>query len=270
MSPQDVPNLISFWPFQPVPAGDHTAVDLTAVGPYPYTLQEMNGPLGRGGEGVFGPAALCIERGQWLCIPREGCPALNLAGRQQVSVVAWVQRRTDNLWQYIACVWDEHNEHRQYALFTSGHKQADGRDLTRTDADHQPHGYVSDVGGATPGCKFCFSYATGATRVEPGRWTMIGFSYNGRALCIYTDGRLDANGACNPFSWDKPLHDAGPHTPDFTVGQRNVPSWANYPVGQPENCVGFGGLLGGLAVYDRGLGPEEFAALYRSTLGDKP
>src|SRR5690606_8017708 len=122
-------------------------------------------------------------------------------GRDTVTVVAWIQRRTDNEWQYIAGMWDERGGKRQYALFTSGHKQADWRDLSRTDALHQPHGYVSDVGGATPGCKFCFSYATGRSRVEPGRWTMIGFTYDHRDARVYVDGELDENGNCNPFKW---------------------------------------------------------------------
>ncbi len=264
MTPENVPDLLCFWSFRPGPAGD-----LTAVGPNAYTLQEMNGPIGRAGEGVFGPHSLHIERGQWLRVPRSQCPALDVHGEREVTVVAWVQRRADNQWQFIAGMWDERNAMRQYGLFTSGHMQSDCRDLTRTPAVHQPHGYVSDVGGATPGCKFCFSYATGATFVKPQRWTMLAFTYDHREIRIYTDGRLDANGHCNPFAWDKPLKQSGPDGPDFTVAMRDHPKWPTYPEGDQvhdgDYVEGFGGMLGGLAVFDRALRPEEIADLHRAT-----
>jgi hypothetical protein len=73
-----------------------------------------------------------------------------------VTVIAWIKRRTDVHWQYITGMWNEHDKARQYALFTSGHKQTNALTMERTPADNQAHGYVSDVGGATPGHPFCF------------------------------------------------------------------------------------------------------------------
>ena len=194
------------------------------------------------------------------------CPALNFTGRQPLTMVAWVQRRSDNIFQYIAGMWNETDALRQYALFTSAHRQAHWSDLTRSDASHQPHGYVSECGGATPGCKFCFSYATGPDYIEPGRWTTIGFTYDLQEIRVYTDGVFSSNGECNPFLWDQPLFDPGGAAgSDFTVAQRAVPSWPTYPEGQPTNRVGFDGLLGGLVIYDEALDAAAMRDLHDST-----
>lgn len=276
ISPLDVPDLIAFWDFQP--HGDGS--DLTSRGPYHYTLEEMNGPIRRESDGAFGPSGLDIVRGQWLRIKRKDCPALDIHGQQEVSVVAWIKRRADNHWQYIAGMWDEGDKRfkgkvsgegkgapaRQYALFLNGHKQADYQSLTRTDADKQVHGYVSDSGGATPGKPFSFSYATGETFIEKDTWYMVAYTYDREALRVYVNGELDRNGNYNPFYWNKPIHNGGENGADFTVAQRSVPSWPNYPEGTPGNKVGFGGVLGGLAVYRRALKPEELRKLYESTM----
>lgn len=275
-SPLDIANLITFWNFQR--SGQRS--DLTSEGPYHYTLEEMNGPIHRENDGIFGPSGLEIKRGQWLRIKREDCPALDIHGKEEVTVVAWIKRRADNHWQYIAGMWDEGDKRfkgktrgegegapaRQYALFLNGHQQADYQSLTRTDADNQVHGYVSDSGGATPGKPFSFSYATGQSFIEKDTWYMIAYSYDQQALRVYVNGELARNGNYNPFYWNKPIHDGGKDGADFTVAQRSVPSCPNYPEGEPSNKVGFGGVLGGLAVYRRALQENEIRALYRSTM----
>ena len=279
-SPLDIPDLLTFWDFQRSNEGS----DLTSQGSYQYTLEEMNGPIKREDDGVFGSSGLDITRGQWLRIKREDCPALDIHGKDEVTIVAWIKRRADNHWQYIAGMWDEGAERfmgkvrgkgegapaRQYALFLNGHKQADYKSLTRTDADNQVHGYVSDSGGATAGKPFSFSYATGGTFIEKDTWYMIAYTYDHEALRVYVNGELDRNGNYNPFYWDKPIHDGGEDGSDFTVAQRGVPSWPDYPKGEPGNKVGFGGVLGGLAVYKRALAPEELKDLYASTLQKRP
>lgn len=278
-SPLDIPDLITFWDFQCSSEGS----DLTSRGPYHYILEEMNGPINREDEGVFGASALGITRGQWLRIKREDCPALDIHGKEEVTVIAWIKRWADNHWQYIAGMWDEGDKRfkgktrgegegapaRQYALFLNGHKQADYQSLTRTDADNQVHGYVSDSGGATPGKPFSFSYATGQTLIEKDIWYMIAYTYDYQALRVYVNGELDRNDNYNPFYWSKPIHDGGKNGADFTVAQRSVPSWPDYPEGTPGNKVGFGGVLGGLAVYRRALAPEELKKLYESTIDSK-
>lgn len=263
VSPEEINDIICFWDFQ---ENNDGSVNLTSKGANAYTLTEMNGPVKQVKDGIFGLSALEIERGQWYRIKHENCPALNIKGKQDVTIVAWIKRHADVHWQYIAGMWDEQNSARQYALFTSGHKQSDYTTLTRTDANHQPHGYVSEVGGATPGRPFAFSYGTGKTTLEKDKWYMIAFTYDHEAIRVYTNGKLDENGNFNPFYWDKPIYGAGENGADFTIAQRSVPSWPGYPEGIPGNKVGFGGVLGGLAIYSRALQPDEILNLYESSM----
>ncbi|SMP68909.1 Concanavalin A-like lectin/glucanases superfamily protein [Neorhodopirellula lusitana] len=264
-SPTSIPDLITFWDFQPTDSGDHLSKGAAA-----YVLTEMNGPIQRTNDGIFGPSALQIQRGQWLRIKRDDCPALNRKGKDEVTVVAWIKRQSDNNWQYIAGMWNERDAKRQYALFSCGHKQTDYTTLNRIDAKNQPHGYVSDVGGATPHRPYCFSYATGKTTLNKDNWYMIAYTYDHKAISVYTDGKLDQNGNYNPFYWDKPIFDGGDEGSDFTVAQRALPAWPGYPeVEEPTHHEGFGGIMGGLAVYGRALSATEMQSLYESTLGNK-
>ena len=261
LMPLDIPDLICFWDFQRSSEGY-----LTSKGPYSYTLEEMNGPIRKLDSGIFGPSSLRIKRGQWLRIKREDCPALNIHGKEEVTIIAWIQRISDVEWQYIAGMWNETDSKRQYALFTCGHRQTDYKTLTRIEAKNQTHGYVSDVGGATADKPFCFSYATGKSKIIKNTWYMIGYTYDQNDIKVYVDGNLDENGNYNPFYWDKPIYDGGEDGSDFTVAQRAVPQWPDYPEGESNYKVGFGGILGGLAVYNRALTPAEFKNLYKSTM----
>jgi len=261
LNPENIPGLLCFWDFQ-----GSTQEQLTSKGAYSYTLKEMNGPIARLDSGIWGSSSLKINRGQWLMIKREDCPGLNIYGKDEVTIVAWIQRNAENNWQYIAGMWNERDAKRQYALFTCGHKQTDYTTLTRIDAEDQPHGYVSDVGGATPERPFCFSYATGKTYLQKDTWYMIAFTYDHQSIKVYTNGELDSNGNYNPFIWDKPIFDGGKNGADFTVAQRVLPKWPGYPeVEEPTHQEGFGGILGGLAIFKRALGANEIKQLYEST-----
>lgn len=259
--PDDIPGLLCFWDFQG--AGEER---LLSRGKHAYSLKEMHGEIATEPEGVFGPAALKILPLQWLMIKRKDCPGLEIHGARPVSMVAWIKRRHDGIWQYIAGVWNERDAKRQYALFTCGHMQTDFVTMERSPVRYRAHGYVSDLGGATPGKPYCFSYATGKTVLEKERWHMVAFAYDQKTLRVYVDGKLDANGNSNPFSWDKPIFDGGEAGADFTVAQRPLPQWPGYPDVKPTHHEGFAGLLGGLAVYDRALDENEMADLYQATL----
>lgn len=95
---------------------------------------------------------------------------------------------------------------------------------------------------------------------------MIAFTYDHESIKVYYNGKLDTSQNYNPFPWDKPIYDAGEKGADFTIAQRNLPSWENYPEGQPKNKVDFGGLLGGVALYKRALTEMEMEGLYKATL----
>lgn len=257
-----IQNLLCFWDFQEGANGH-----LQSRGKYAYTLQEKNGAIEQVGGGIFGPSSLQVKKGQWLMIPRSDCPGLNLHGKQSVTIIAWVQRQNDGFWQYIAGMWNERDAKRQYALFTSGHMQSDYTTLQRTPVRFRAHGYVSDVGGATADRPYCFSYGTGKTTLEKNRWYMLAFTFDQEAIRVYCDGVLDENANANPFRWSKPIFDGGRDGSDFTVAQRALPKWPGYPaVEAPTHGEGFGGLLGGLAVFDRSITAEEMMTIYRLTL----
>jgi hypothetical protein len=256
----DLPGLICFWDFQ-----EEAGQSRTARGPHEYALEERLGPIERVEGGAWGGYCAKIGGGQWFCIPRENCPALNIHGEgAQYTILAWIQRKSDRRWQYIAGMWNEIDSQRQYALFVNGHRKTDYRTFTRTPAEYQTHAYLSVEGGATPGNPFCFSYATGATRIEEDRWYFLAATYDQKALRVYVDGELDRLEYYNPFIYPhKPIFDGGPNGADFTVAQRAVPLWKGYPDKPVEKHVGFEGLLDGLAVYRRALTSEEIKRIHR-------
>ena len=265
--PERIRGLVTFWDFQKQKDG---MIDLQSRGAHNYLLKEMNGRIAIAPQGIFGPASLRIVRGQWLMIPRKDCPALDIQGKQHISMVAWIQRIGDNNWQYIAGMWNERDAQRQYALITCAHKQTDQRTLERTNAKNQTHGYVSDVGGATTGKPFCYSYATGQQKIAKDQWYMLAFTYDHKQLRVYVNGVLDYQENYNPFNWDKPIYSGGDKGSDFTVAQRALPLWTGYPqLTEPPHTEGFDGLLGGLAVYRRALTDSEISNLYHATLQPK-
>ena len=263
-TPLNIPDLICFWDFQEITNGGYAA-----KGTHNYLLIPKNGPINREKEGIFGEHSLNIKRGQWLRIKRKECPALNLYDKDQVSIVAWIKRRSEAPWQYIAGMWNERDAKRQYALFTCGTKMTDHTNLERVDARYQTHGYVSEVGGKTKGKSACFSYATGKSKIALDTWVMIAFTFDQHTLKVYFNGKFDQNGNYNPFKWNKPIFDGKENGSDFTVAQRALPKWPGYPdVEEPTHKEGFGGVLGGLAVYKRALNASEIKDLYVATMGN--
>ena len=276
ITPDKIPGLVAFWDFQEAAGSDRVS-----KGAFQYKLEEMNGPIKTADGGVFGLRCADIAWGQWFRIKRADASGLNLHGQSQsLTMVAWVQRESDRVWQYIAGMWSEGDARfkgksqgkgagapaRQYALFINGYWQNDYTTYERSRAENQPMGYVSPYGGATPKHPFAFDYATGGTKLVKNRWYMLTFTYDGKWIRVYVDDELDANGNHNPFRYDGPIFDGGEQGADFTVAQRDHPKWPSYPQGIINNNEGFDGKIGGLAVYNRALSQDEIAALYRSTL----
>lgn len=258
------PGLICFWDFQ-----KSTDKGYVSSGPNAYALKPQNGPIQQVEEGIFG-SSLKIRQGQWLLLPREDCPALNFRGKDEVTIVAWIQRESDANWQYIAGMWNERDAKRQYALFTCAASQTNFETMDRIPAKHQTHGYASDVGGATPGKPFCFSYASGKLKLPKSEWTMIAYTYDHEFLRVYVNGKLDEHPGYNPFPWNKPIFDGGEDGADFTVARQCLPNWPHYPEAEkPMRKQGFGGKLGGLAVYKRALSADELEAIHEATLGNR-
>jgi hypothetical protein len=254
----DVPGLICFWDFQE-PGGQLRR----SRGPYDYRLRERLGEIARVEDGVWGPYSARIKPTQWLSIDRDDCPALMIKGNgAQYTILAWIKRDSERPWQYIAGVWNETESERQYALFINGRRKTDYRTFTRTDANCQAHAYLSVEGGKTPGNLACFSYATGATRLEEDRWYFVAATYDQESLKVYVDGTLDALENYNPFVYpDKPIFDGGDDGVNFTIAQRAIPGWKEYP-DTPFEKEGFSGQIGGLAVYNTALSATQIAAVH--------
>lgn len=239
--PLSVPNLVAFWNFKEKPGQNRVA-----KGPNAYALQEMNGPVEIIPEGVFGTHAAFLKTGQWFKLPRKECEALNIHGKQaQVTVVAWVKRaQKDHIQcEAIAGMWNETDKKRQYCLFLN---------LGIWDSANQVCGHVSGVGGPTAGYKYCMDASIGATPVKYGEWECVAFSYDGKQVKSYLNGKLDVRPERNPYSYEEGLFDGGEDGADFTVG-------AVYRSGEMGNW--FTGAIGGLAVYDRALTDNELSYL---------
>jgi len=259
MHPTDLSNLVAFWDFQ-----EPLGLQCVSRGRCQLALLERPGPVARVDGGVWGTRALQLREGQWLQVPRANCEALDIHGPEAtVSVIAWLQRDSDRPWQYIAGCWDHAKTTglRQYALYTSGRLKTDDRDFVRTEAVHQAHGFVSDVGGPTPGHPACLTYATGATTIEKNCWYTIGFTYDGQRIRVYVNGVLDALPHHNPFRFAGGVFDGGRDGGDFTIAHR--PNRQEEPEAGPV-ATRFTGLLGGVAVYDRALTGTEMAGLHRA------
>lgn len=244
-----IDGLICFWNFAEA-AGE----ERVAQGAHRYRLREMNGPIARAADGPFGPYAAKLAFGQWLRLPRAECPALNIHGpRSQVTVAAWVKRGSSAYTgcEAVAGMWDETRKKRQYCLFLN---------LRIWDSAEQVCGHVSSVGGPTPGYKYCMDAAIGSRPVPRDEWRLIAFTYDGTYAKAYLDGELDEREHYNPYRYEGGLFDGGPDGADFTVG-------AVDRSGEPGNF--FTGLLGGLAMFERALAPEELARLADETLPNR-
>ncbi|MFD0960180.1 LamG domain-containing protein [Paenibacillus chungangensis] len=239
--------LVSFWDFHRA-----NGEEFVAKGPCPYRLKAMNGAPERAEKGVFGDSSLHIRDGQWLSIPRQDCPELNIYGPQaQLTVTAWVNRdRIDSTGcEFIAGIWNETARKRQYGMFLN---------LRIWDSAEQVCGHVSAVGGPTPGYQYCMTSSIGATPVTKGKWHFVAFTYDGNEARSYLDGVLDRREQYNPYHYPDGLFDGGEDGADFTVG-------AVDRSGEIGNF--YNGLLGGLAVFNRALAEDEIMLLHQSSMG---
>ena len=244
----NIPNLICIWDFQ----GDDY---LTAKGPHPYRLHEVNGPISRSAWGSDAPNSLNLEEGQWLRIPRADCPALDLHGHTDVTLSAWIRRakKQSPECEVIAGMWNEWERKRQYAIFVSA-----------IEPNQQLTGHISDVGGGTGGGKICYTGAIGQTVLTYGQWFHVAMTYDHRHITAYVNGKVDDNGPKNPCAFTPPIFNGGSTGSDFTVGSvyRFNPHGAG---GVMDNH--FCGDITGIAVFDRALSAEEISLLAHGEAG---
>ena len=250
LDPVSLAGLLCFWNFQE-PAGQPRV----AQGPYDYALQEHHGPLERVEDEVFGDGAVRLQEGQYLSIPREDCPALDIHGPDaQVSLVIWLRRTVgqNKGCEAVAGMWNEY-QRRQYCLFLN---------LGIWKSSQQVGAHVSSIGGATPGYKYCMDAAIGATPVPFEAWQCVAMSYDGTDAKAWLNGRLDQRGDRNPYRYEGGLYDPGEDGADFTVGAVARPHNVDQ---QQAGVVDIGnqyrGDLAGLAVFNRALTDDEMLGL---------
>jgi hypothetical protein len=241
-SPKTFPGLAAYWHFKT--DGESFATD----GGAPYTLQSQTGPLGiiDDPSAPLGGTALQIKKGQWLNIQRKDCPLLDVHGPNgHLTVVAWIKRHhaQNQGCEFIAGQWNETGGGRQYGLFLN---------ISVWEQEEQICGHLSNVGGPTPGFKYCIDGPVGQTPVPFDTWTMVAMSYDGSNGYAWLDGALDTRPGLNPYNMAGGLFDGGPNGSDFTVG-------AVDRSGEIGNF--FCGAIAGLAVYQRALSPAEIYAL---------
>lgn len=242
--PKDIPGLVSCWRFNR--SGERFVVDQGQ----PYCLQSRSGVLAvvEDPGSPFGAAALLLQEGQWLSIPRHECPELDIHGRHgQLTLIAWVKRgKTERSHcEFIAGQWNETNRGRQYGLFIN---------INVWGTRDRVFGHLSNCGGPTPGYKYCMDGCMGATAVPHDKWVTVAMSYDGQTGYAWFEGVLDAVAGLNPYPMAGGLHDSGVAGSDFTVGAVDRSgSMGNF----------FSGCIAALAVYRRALTPAEMLALSR-------
>ncbi|WP_269526385.1 LamG-like jellyroll fold domain-containing protein [Coraliomargarita parva] len=240
--PSDFPGLVAFWNF--TESGD----SFRACQGEPYILNSQSGTLAAidSDTAPFGGKALHLEEGQWLNCARSECPKLDIHGPSgHLTVLAWIRRarKSNTECEFIAGQWNESNKGRQYGLFLNigVWQQAD-----------QVCGHLSNVGGPTPGFKYCIDGPVGSKPVPRDEWSVVGMSYDGQCGYAWLNGQLDTREGLNPYSMAGGLHNGGPNGSDFTVGA----------VDRHSNIGNFfTGDIAALAVYDRALSPAEIYAL---------
>jgi hypothetical protein len=215
--------------------------------------------------------------GNQLFAPRASVPRLTaIAGPDAVvTMVAWVQLgRAPNVMNggaFVGGVWDESDAWRQYAMFLNG--------IAGCPAKNGLVAHISAEGGPSPGRKYCYSAACGATALEPGVWHCLAHVYDGKAVRALVNGTLDA-----PTSGDTRNPLAYPDPPQFPKGGIFKPppgEGAGFALGanliHPGGGTGaatlgnkFVGLMGGLAVYDTALAAAEVSSACAAALPKRP
>jgi hypothetical protein len=285
---EKMPGLVAFWTF-----GEETGKPRLSRGTSEkLPLKEVGGPIPRTLGGPFSGYAAELNGKQYFSIPYAETGPLNICGPEaQVSMFAVV--RIVNLKQSrtIAGMWTEgqgandDSGTRQYAMLMNMPTYGGPNKLV-------PH--ISSEGGVTrraDGSAFpwCADYAVTAGEVPTERWCTLGFTYDGKYIRAYIDGRFDAlaldppkhrrtdpyftkeghgggSRGMNPYFHGRGIfcYDAAKHAEskpgggsDFTVGARQA-------VGSmlKEATIG---RFGGLAVFDRAITDEEMQALHQAS-----
>jgi hypothetical protein len=284
---KSTPGLVAFWCFGEAPG----APRISAGTANPHPLEEVGGPVARVAVGPFSGYSAHLTGTEFLRIPYADTKDLNISGpRAQVSMFAVVRIEDLAVSRTIAGMWseglgpDDDSGSRQYGLLMNMPLYGGPDKLV-------PH--ISNEGGVTrraDGTAFpwCADYAVSAQPMPTERWCTVGFTYDGKWLSAYIDGRLDryeldpvAHGRTDPyFTAEGPgggsrglnpyyhgrgifAYDPTKHTKTKPMGGSDFIVGARFAHGtlfaEGKSTIG---LFGGLAVFDRALTEEEMRALH--------
>ena len=250
----NMPGLVAFWTFQEEAGQPRRSVATK----HSFPLEEQAGKVARivPEDGApFGKYAAQIHEGQWLLLPREKLGPLNIHGKDaQLSVIAWVKREKKTITQErceaIAGVWDEPRNNRQYCLFLNIRVN---KNHPKERIQDKVSGHVSDVGGPTPGFRWCYDVAQSKTSVPDNEWVCVGFTYDGNEIRAYYNGICEEHEGYNPYKFSKGIYDGGEKGSGFKVGVTDEL--------HGKKCNWFAGTIGGIAVFNRALASSEMKTL---------
>ncbi len=250
----NTPGLLAFWTFQE--EAGQPRLSVAAKDTFP--LEEQAGKVARivPEDGApFGKYAAQIREGQWLLLPREKLGFLDIHGKDaQLSVLAWVKREKKTLTpercEAIAGVWDEPRNQRQYCLFLN---LKVNKNHPNEQIPDKVSGHVSDVGGPTPGFKWCYDVAQSESSVLYNEWVSVGYTYDGKEIRAYYNGVCEEHEGYNPYKFTNGVYNAGEKGSGFKVGVSDEL--------HGKKCNWFAGTLGGIAVFNRALEPSEMKTL---------
>lgn len=287
---EQMPGLIAFWKFgEPAGSERRSSGTLNSL-----PLQEFGGPIARVESGPFSGYSAELRGGQFFKIPYAETGDLNISGpNAAVSMYAVVRLLDLDVSRTIAGMWSEglgsedDSGTRQYAMLINMPAYGGPRKLV-------PH--VSSEGGVTrreDGTPFpwCVDYAVTAQEVPEERWVTLGFTYDGKWLSAYIDGKLDRYDAdlaahnrgdryftsegpdggergLNPYYHGRGLFSFDPekHAQSKPMGGSDFTVGARFALGKtfPEG-IGTKWRIGALAVFNRVLTEEEMMELHRAT-----
>ncbi len=284
-----MPGLVAFWQFGEAAESPRLSSGTT----HPHPLVEVGGPVARVPGGPFSGYAAELTGREFLKIPYAETRDLNISGPDaQVSMFAVVRIVDLQVSRTIAGMWSEglgpndDSGSRQYALLMNMPLYGGPDKLV-------PH--ISNEGGVTrraDGSAFpwCADYAVSRRVVPTARWCTLGFTYDGKWLSAYIDGRLDHHAldpvehgrtdpyftsegpdggsrGLNPYYHGRGIfrYDPDKHAETKPMGGSDFIVGARFAHGtlfaEGKSTIG---RVGGLAVFDRALTEEEMLALHES------
>lgn len=246
--------LVAFWDFS-----EESGMPKCSKGVGCYELTEYGDPILVVEEGPWSGRSVQLNGASYLSLPYEKTGALDLKDNQ-VTVLAWIKKESRQT-GFVGGMWNEYQEggKRQYGLFVS---------LPHYNGADQVCGHISKTGKPTPPFPYSIDYSASKQTVPLGQWCCVAFTYDGKYIRSYLDGVFEPREpelishtkgfpgypegliqSKNPYYYPDGM---GSNGSDFTVGAVLVKSgMGNFFVGK----------IGGLAVFNRALSPEEIAKI---------